>query len=403
MPGPTVAILAALDTKAPEATFLRQRLADLGATPFTIDIGTSGIAEGEHEVNRADVAQAAGREIAALARGDRAAGVAAMGAGAARILADRPSTDSVAAVIGIGGSTGTAICATAMRGLPLGFPKLLVTTMAGSNLAPLITGLDVVLLATVVDLSGVNRISSLVLARAAQAAAAMASAPYATASRTRTVAATMFGVTTPGVTHAKSVLEHAGYEVLVFHANGVGGDAMEQLAAAGEIDGILDLTTTEFADAVADGAMPAGPHRVVGDGRAVPRVVSLGALDVINFGPLASVPERYRKRALIERDAAMTLMRTGPDEARAAAALLAERLTSAPAVVELFIPQGGMSAASVPGADWHDPETDELLIAELLSRIGTVPHHEHRGHVNDPAFADTMAKRLLAMMAAPSS
>jgi uncharacterized protein (UPF0261 family) len=289
-----------------------------------------------------------------------------------------------------------------MRRLPIGVPKLMVSTVASGDTSPYVGSVDVTMMYSVVDISGINRISARILSNAAGALAGMATAEVPPLGAERPlVVASMFGVTTPAVTTARERLEELGYEVLVFHQTGAGGGSQEELIKAGFIAGSLDVTTTELCDLVAGGVLAAVPERLESAGRlGVPQVVSLGALDMVNFGPLDTVPERYRDRNLYVHNPTITLMRTTAEECRRIAEILAQKLNAATGPTELFIPLRGVSLIAVEGQVFHDPEADAALIETLRERIDRtrVVVHELDTDVNDPLFALAMADRLHALM-----
>lgn len=394
----TVALLGTLDTKGVEYGYLRDRIAATGCRVIVIDAGIMGEPAIEPDVTRAEVAAAAGEDLAALiAGGDRGAAVAAMGRGAGAILA-RMSSD-VHGAVGMGGSGGSSLAGVAFRDLPIGFPKLIVSTIASGNVRALVGGSDVTLMHSVVDISGLNQMLARVLDNAAAAISSMAAA-YASARPWEgdrpVIGATMFGVTTAAVTTARRWLEDHGYEVLVFHATGAGGMAMEALMRTGYITGVLDVTTTELVDELVGGVLSAGPDRLETAGElGLPQVVSLGSLDIANFGPLDTVPERYRDRNLSVHNPAITLMRTTAEECARIGATMAAKLNKARGPLTVFIPTAGISAIAVEGGVFWDPAADEALIGKLKANLDpAIEVVEMDTHINDPVFATAMAERL---------
>jgi uncharacterized protein (UPF0261 family) len=285
-----------------------------------------------------------------------------------------------------------------VRDLPIGFPKLIVTTIASGDTRPYMGAKDVTMTYSVVDIAGVNAVSAPILANAAGAIVGMARAvPVPPPAGRPLVAATMFGVTTPAVTRARERLEELGYEVLVFHATGTGGQSMEALAADGQLVGVLDLTTTELADELVGGVLSAGPDRLEAAGRAgVPQVVSVGALDMVNFGPRETVPPQFEDRLLYVHNPTVTLMRTTADENAELGRRIAAKLNGAQSPTVLFVPLKGVSAIDVEGAPFHDAEADAALFGALRDGVDTdrVEVHELDLDVNDEAFATAMADRL---------
>jgi uncharacterized protein (UPF0261 family) len=392
---PTVVLVGTLDTKGDEYAFLRDRLHAAGVDTLLVDVGTQGSPRTPADVPREEVAAAGGFDLATLT--DRGAAVQAMCAavpGVVRRLFDEGRCQGVLAA---GGSGNTAIATAAMRALPVGVPKLVVSTMASGDTAAYVDVSDVTLMPAVTDVAGLNSVSARILANAAAAMAGMVSAPPVDLGESRpVVAATMFGVTTAAVTTAREELERRGYEVLVFHATGTGGRSMESLVESGFVTGVLDLTTTELADDLVGGVLSAGPHRLEAAGRAgVPQVVSLGALDMVNFGPLASVPARFADRTLYVHNPSITLMRTTPEECAELGRRLGAKLSAATGPVALFVPLRGISAISGEDGPFSDPDADAALLAGVRETLApSVELHEVDAHVNDPAFAVAMATRL---------
>jgi uncharacterized protein (UPF0261 family) len=395
---PTVVLVGTLDTKGEEYAFLRSRLELAGVGTLVVDVGTQGPPRTEPDVPREEVAAAGGLDLAALtAAADRGAAVQAMCAAAPVVVRRLYDEGRCQGVLAAGGSGNTAIATAAMRALPVGVPKVVVSTMASGDTSPYVDVSDVVLVPAVTDVAGLNSVSARILANAAAAVAGMVTAPDVDLGPSRpVVAATMFGVTTPAVTAAREELVGRGYEVLVFHATGTGGRAMEGLVEAGYVAGVLDLTTTELADDLVGGVLSAGPHRLEAAGRlGVPQVVSLGALDMVNFGPRDTVPPAFAGRDLHVHNPTVTLMRTTPDECAELGRRLAAKLSAATGPVSLFVPLRGVSAMSGEGGPFADPAADAALRAGL--REGLAPHvevHEIDAHINDPAFAEAMAARL---------
>ncbi|HEX4149025.1 MAG TPA: Tm-1-like ATP-binding domain-containing protein, partial [Pirellulales bacterium] len=312
-PTPTVHLLATLDTKGLEAALVRDVLQQCGVACTLVDTGCLAASPIEADITSQELYAAAGGSLAALrAAGDRGAAVAAAAQGAVQLLRVRHAAGLVAGVLGLGGSAGTTIATAAMRALPIGLPKLMVSTLASGQVRHYVGDKDITMVNSIVDIAGINRVSRPVLANAARAMAgmvALAKSPPSQGDKPL-VAATMFGVTTPCVQGARAVLEAAGCEVLVFHATGAGGQAMESLVADGLIAGVLDITTTELADELVGGVLSAGPQRLTAAGRhGVPQVVSVGALDMVNFHAWDSVPERFRSRLLYRHNPNVTLMR----------------------------------------------------------------------------------------------
>jgi len=402
----TVVLLGTLDTKGLEYGFLRDRIREAGCDVLLIDAGVVGEPSVAPDIGREQVAEAAGASLADLVTvHDRGAAVTTMAAGASRIVSELHDTGHLHGILGLGGSGGTALVTQAMRALPVGVPKLMGSTVASGDTRPYIGSVDIAMMYSVVDIAGINRISERILRNAAAGIAAMASSyatPIEETDQRPLIGATMFGVTTPAVTHAREWLEAKGYEVLVFHATGAGGRSLEALAAIGFLAGVVDLTTTELADELVGGVLTAGPDRLQQAGaQGIPQVVSLGALDMVNFGPMESVPERFRDRKLYVHNPTVTLMRTTPEECAELGRQIGEKLNAATGPVAVFIPRKGVSAISVEGEAFHDPEADAALFDAFLAAAGPqVEVHDLDCDINEPAFAQAMAARLDAMIVA---
>jgi uncharacterized protein (UPF0261 family) len=393
----TVVLVGTLDTKGVEYAYLRDRLLEHGVDVLVVDAGVHEPAGLEPDIARDEVARAGGADAAELgARGDRGAAVAAMAAGAEQIVTRLHAEGRLDAILALGGSGGSAIATKTMRGLPVGVPKLMVSTVASGDTRPYVGAVDVTMMYSVVDISGVNRVSARIMANAAAAAAGMALATVPPLEAKPLVAATMFGVTTPCVTRARERLEELGYEVLVFHATGAGGQSMEALAAGGFLAGVLDATTTELADDLVGGVLSAGPDRLEAAGAAgIPQVVSLGALDMVNFGPRETVPPQFEGRNLYVHNPTVTLMRTTPRECAELGRRIGGKLAAATGPTALFIPLGGISMIATPGQPFYDDAADEALRSGLRETLGpAVEVHERSEDINDPAFATAMADRL---------
>jgi uncharacterized protein (UPF0261 family) len=394
----TVALFGTLDTKGAEYEYFRERVREHGADVLLVDVGVLGEPRMRPDVTREEVAAAAGEDASELARAaDRGAAVAAMGRGAAEIARRLHAEGQLDAIAGLGGSSGSSIVTTAMRALPVGVPKLMVSTLASGDTRPYVGAVDVTMTYSVVDIAGLNQVSRRIIANAAGAIAGMAAAdPGAAADPRPLVGATMFGVTTPCVDRARERLEQLGYEVLVFHATGTGGQSLEALVRGGFLTAVLDVTTTELADELVGGVLSAGPDRLEAAGAAgLPQVVSLGALDMVNFGPMETVPERFRDRRLYVHNPTVTLMRTTPGECAELGRTVARKLNAASGPVSLFVPLRGVSAIATEGQPFHDPEADEALLGALRDHLEpSVELREFDTDINNPAFAEALADRL---------
>jgi uncharacterized protein (UPF0261 family) len=394
----SIVLLGTLDTKGEEYAYLRERVEEAGGSVLLVDAGVEGEPTVGPDIDRHRVAELGGSTIEALrAKGDRAAALDVMAEGSAALVRQLHAEGRLGAIAGLGGTGGSSMISHAMRALPVGVPKLLVSTVAAGDTRPYVGGVDLTMMYSVVDIAGINRISTNILNNAAGAIAGMArmKAPPQNAVRP-VVGATMFGLTTPCVTEARERLEELGYEVLVFHATGTGGQALEALVDAGLVTAMLDATTTELADNLIGGVFSAGPERLTAAGRrGIPQVVSLGALDMVNFGPVETLPPAFAKRRLHRHNKSVTLMRTTPEESRQLGAEIAEKLTDATGPTALFVPLGGISGIATPGCVFHDPEADEALFSTLRERLDQrVEMNEHLCDINAPGFGLAMANRL---------
>lgn len=399
----SILLIGTFDTKGEEYGYVRAIIRARGFEVLSLDVGVLGTEEGPPfpvDVPAEQVAEAGGTPLAELrARRDRGAGVEVMLAGARALTRELYAAQRFSGVLGLGGGGGTTMITAAMRELPVGVPKLMVSTMASGNTAPYVDVKDITMMYSVVDIAGLNPLSRRILANAAGAICGMLETTgiEAPATPRRLIAATMFGVTTPCVTMARKRLEAAGYDVLVFHATGSGGRAMEGLIDDGYFAGVLDVTTTEWCDEVAGGVLSAGPERLSAAGRmGVSQVVSTGALDMVNFGAAESVPEKFRGRTLYRHNPTVTLVRTSPQECREIGRRIGEQLSRARGPVTLLLPLRGVSMLDAPGQPFHDPEADRALFESLRQHAGpNVRVRELDLHINDEEFARELADELL--------
>jgi len=398
----TVAILGTFDTKGQEFDYLRRSIETAGVGTLLIDCGVLDAPTLTPDISRDEVAAAAGIRIQDLAaRRDRGAAIAAMTSGAVLLIQRLFREGRVQGLISLGGSAGTTIATAAMRSLPAGVPKVMVSTLASGDTRPFVGTKDIVMIYPIVDIAGLNRLSRRVLGNAAAAICGMVSQELPeTGAAKPLIAATMFGVTTPCVTAARRLLEQSGCEVLVFHATGTGGMAMEELIADGYIAGVLDITTTELADELAGGVMSAGPRRLEAAGnKGLPQVVCPGAIDMVNFGPLDSVPENYRSRRLYVHNANVTLMRTTPEESAQLGRMTAGKLNRAAGEVVFLMPLRGVSAIDAEGMPFWWPEADQAYLQALKSALAPrIRLLELDAHINDESFSRAAAAVLLELM-----
>ncbi|MEY3176141.1 MAG: hypothetical protein RLZZ436_4055 [Planctomycetota bacterium] len=399
-----IAVAGTLDTKGPDHAFVADCIRSHGFEPLLIDWGTQHPPTVTPQISRAEVAAAGGIDLATLsARGDRGECVAAMAAAAPALLSKLHTTGRISGVISLGGSSGTAIAAAAMRVLPIGFPKLIVSTMASGNIAPYVGTRDITVMPSVVDVAGLNQISRVIYSRAAGAICGMAAVSPPAAGARPVVVASMFGNTTACINEARRLLEEAGCEVLVFHANGAGGRTMEALIDNGLAAGVLDLTTTELADELAGGVLTAGPDRLTAAARrGVPAVVGPGCLDMVNFGEPTSIPGKYREREFYAHNPQVTLMRTTPEECVRLGLQLAEKVNASTGPVTVLLPLQGISVISAPGGPFHDPHADAALFTAIAQNLREgVRLQALNCAINDPQYAAACVQALLEAMRKP--
>jgi uncharacterized protein (UPF0261 family) len=392
-----VYVVGTCDTKEAELRFVKSLIVAAGAPALLVDVGTRRPTAAV-DISAEEVAAAhPGGKDAVLGRDDRGAAVAAMGEALAAFLAGRRD---IAGVIGLGGSGNTGLVTRGMRALPMGVPKLMVSTIASGNVAPYVGPTDITMMYAVTDVAGINSLSRVVLANAAHAIAGMAmrAPPAAATGEKPAIGLTMFGVTTPCVDRVRARLE-AAYDCIVFHATGVGGQSMEKLVDGGFLRGILDITTTEVADYLLGGVLPCTEDRFGAVSRAkIPCVLSVGALDMVNFGAPETVPERYRGRKFLAHNPHVTLMRTTAEENRRIGTWIADRFNLCEGPIRLLIPEIGVSGVDAPSRPFYDPEADRALFDALGARLRTtssrrlirLPHH-----INDPEFADALVEHFL--------
>lgn len=403
-----VLLIGTLDTKGSEVGFVRDRLLAAGVAVRVLDAGSLGSPAIPADISREAVFRAADSTLESVReKNDRGHAVSLAAEGAAKIAVELHAKGELDGVLALGGSAGTTIGTAAMRALPLGVPKLMISTLASGQVQPYVGTRDVMMLHSVVDIAGMNRISRLILSNAAAAMAGMVRDPFPQTPprggegehERPIIAATMFGVTTPCVEAARARLEAAGYEVLVFHATGTGGRTMEGLIADGHVAGVLDITTTELADELAGGTLSAGPDRLTAAGRAgIPQVISVGALDMVNFGPPDTIPSRHRDRTFHRHNPNVTLMRTTPDEMAKLGEELARKAAAATGPVAVMLPLKGVSAIDAEGKSFWLPEADAALFASLRANLPSDRLLEFDLHINDPAFAEACASKLLELL-----
>ena len=396
----TVCIVGTMDTKGLEFAFIKAQIESSGVSTCVVNTGIMGEPQLAADVSADEVARKAGSSLEALREeGDRGNSVAVMAQGAAVLIAEKQAAGEIDGIISLGGSAGTTIGTTAMQAVPVGVPKVMVSTLASGDTSPYVQSKDICMMYSVVDIAGINRLSRQILANAAGAIVGMvnAEAPAATEADKPLIAATMFGVTTPCVTKAREILEAAGYEVLVFHATGTGGQAMEDLVRGGFLAGVLDVTTTELADELVGGILSAGPDRLEAAGEAgLPQVIAPGALDMVNFGTRDTVPEKFRNRLFYQHNPTVTLMRTTTEEMAELGRIMARKLSEARGPTTVIIPMQGVSAIDKTAQPFDSPEARAAWRENLKANIGSnVTVIEMDAHINDDEFATRLAETLL--------
>lgn len=393
----TVVVLGTMDSKAQELAYVRDVVSAQGVDTLLVDLGVFEPSI-PPDITREQVAQLAGIDLDDIvSRRDRGEAVAAMTTAAGIIARKLFEEGRLQGIISLGGSAGTTIGTAAMQVLPVGIPKVMVSTLASGDTRPYVGTKDITMMYSVVDISGLNRLSRHILANASLAIAGMVKGEVAAEAQDKPlIAATMFGVTTPCVNAAREYLESKGYEVLVFHATGSGGKAMEGLIEDGFISGVLDVTTTEWCDELVGGVLAAGPRRLEAAGRVgIPQVISVGALDMVNFGPPDTVPSKFDGRLFYQHNPTVTLMRTTKEECAKLGRIVAEKLNAAQGPTVVMLPLKGVSMIDAEGKAFYDPEADAALFAALKQNLRPdIPVVELDNNINDPEFSLALAQAL---------
>lgn len=398
----TVAVLGTFDTKGKELKYIKECIEEHGLKTLCINTGVFEPVV-EPDISSAEVAAAVGADINAIVeKRDRATATEVLSKGTEKLIPQLYAEGKFDGIISIGGSGGTALATPAMRQLPLGVPKVMVSTMASGDVSPYVGTSDIVMIPSVVDAEGLNDISKVIFSNAANAVVGMVQNRKEIESDGKPLlAATMFGVTTPCVKAAEEYLHEQGYDVLVFHATGTGGKCMEALIDQGFIKGVLDLTTTEWCDEVVGGVLNAGPDRLTAAGKnGIPQVVSVGALDMVNFGPMDTVPAQFKDRNLYKHNPTVTLMRTTADELKSIGHEIASRLADATGKTTLILPLKGVSMIDVEGQPFYDAEADKALFDTLRTELegSNVEIVELDTDINDKEFAVAAAKKLISLL-----
>ncbi len=397
----TIAVLGTLDSKGEEHAYVAELIRNRGHRPLLIDVGTGSEPTVRPDVSRYEVAAADGLDLEEImSRQDRGECVTAMSQAAPKLISMLHKAGQIDGVISLGGGGGTAIATAAMRALPIGFPKLMVSTLAAGNTAHYLGTSDITMMPSIADVAGLNRLSETIFARAAGAICGMVEVEIPPTSSRPIIVASMFGNTTACVTEAKRVLEENGYEVLIFAATGAGGKSMEAVIESGVAVGVLDITTTEWADELCGGTLNAGPTRMDAAARAgIPVVIVPGCLDMVNFGERASVPAKYEGRNFYIHNPQVTLMRTTPEECAELGRIIAEKANAcAEGLCEILIPEKAISVISAEGQPFHDPAADAALF-EAIEKHANVTVRIYDGEINNPLFARACAERLLTLLA----
>jgi uncharacterized protein (UPF0261 family) len=398
---PTIAVLGTLDSKGHEHAFVADLIRRRGHTPLLIDAGCLEPPVVSPDIGRTEICPA----IASLPE-DRGQRVAAMAAALPEFIAGLAAAGRIQGIISLGGGGGTAIATSAMRALPIGFPKVMVSTLASGNTAPYLGTKDIMMIPAIVDVAGLNRISRRIFTNAAGAICGMvesgASGLEDSSDAKPLVVASMFGNTTSCVNEAKRIVEDAGYEALVFHATGTGGRVMESLIESGMVAGVLDITTTEWADELVGGILSAGQTRMDAAAKAgVPSVVVPGCLDMVNFGEPQTVPDKFKGRIFYHHNPQVTLMRTNAEECAALGRIIAEKVNACTGPVTVLLPLKAVSIISAEGQPFYDPAADAALFNAIRTNVNTgVPIVEMDCVINDPAFAGACAQALLGQLKA---
>lgn len=398
----TIAIAGTFDTKGAEYLYVKELIESLGLGTFTIHTGVFEPTF-KPDVSNTQVAEAAGMDIKTLVdKKDRALATEVLSKGMEKLVLKLYKQGKFHGIISFGGTGGTSLVTPAMRALPIGVPKVMVSTVASGNTAPYVGASDIVMMPSIVDVAGINSISTKIFTNAVFAIAGMVKFENTkVVDKKPLIAATMFGVTTPCVTAATKYLEKRGYEVLIFHATGIGGQSMEALIAGGFIEGVLDLTTTEWADEIIGGVLNAGPyHLEAASKNHIPQVVSVGALDMCNFGTYDTIPKKFERRNLYKHNPTVTLMRTNIEENEAIGKKLVEKLNMAKDKTTLMLPLKGISGIDVEGQPFYGVEEDKMLFDTLRNGVNknSVEVIEMNCAINDVEFAEAAAQKLIDLM-----
>lgn len=398
----TVALIGALDTKGPDYAFVKQEIESRGHKTYVINTGILGDPLFKPDVTSDEVAKAGGVQLEELRlKNDKSLAMNVMTKGIASIIQDLFQRGIIDAGLAMGGSNGTVIGTAALRELPLGVPKVMISTVASGDTQPYVGISDILMFPSILDVSGVNRFSARIYANAVGALIGMLETVPPQKKGKPLITASMFGNTTTAVNQCQEILEQNKYEVLVFHATGIGGKTMETLVNQGYITGMLDITTTELADELVGGVLTAGPTRMDAAAQwGVPQVVAPGCLDMVNFWGMDTVPESFRDRILYQWNPNITLMRTTPEENEVLGRIFAQKVNRSTASAAIFLPLKGISELDAPGKEFWWPEADQALFESIKSHVNSdIPVYELDCNINDPAFSKAASEKLLELLA----
>lgn len=396
-----ILLIGTFDTKGEEFSFVQDVIHENDHEVVLMDVGILGESKLKPDINAQTVARKGGESLEKLRSSkNRSNALDIMTKGAQKMTSSLYEEEAFDGVLSLGGGSGTALATSAMRELPIGVPKIMVSSVASGDVSPYVDIKDITFMYSVTDIAGLNRLSRRILSNAAAAICGMAGQKKDFDDNKPLLAASMFGVTTPCVAAVRKKLEAHGYEMVVFHATGTGGRAMEAMIEDGYISGVADITTTEWCDEIVGGVLSAGPTRLEAAGKAgIPQVVSCGALDMVNFHALDSVPDKFKSRNLHRHTSQVTLMRTTPQECKEIGRQIAQKLNSSKGPTVLMLPLKGVSMIDKEGAPFYDPDANKALFNALKENITTkITVRELDLHINDPGFADAVAEELLKIL-----
>jgi uncharacterized protein (UPF0261 family) len=397
----SIVVMGTMDTKGPELAYLAQQISSAGCRALLMDVGAAAESDTDADITAAQVAAFIGEDINAVRALPRGEAVEKMVSAAAAYLQHRVQSGEVHGVIGVGGSGGTTICAAAMRALPYGVPKFMVSTLASGNTRWHVDIADIVMIPSLLDIGGLNPMLQMVLNNAAQGIVGMVKGHQVfQPSGKKVISLTMYGTTTPGVSRARQVVDDAGFETWVFHASGVGGRTMEKLMSMGRIHAVMDMTLAEIGAHLVGGLHDAGPHRLeMATQLGLPQVIVPGAADTIVLPPRDQVPQKFKNRTLNFHNPTMTTMRTTPEENVAIAEFIAAKLNPSKGPVVVMLPLGGLSSIDRPGKIFYDPEANGALFATLKLKLSSaIELIEDEHHLDDPEFAIRVGEKMVGLL-----